>query len=99
MPRPKPQEFVSEQRAQAEWSGRARCRNLDPSLFDTKLVNKQTGMTDEVLRAKEYCLSCPVMMSCLEHAVAYDIRTDVWGGMVVEERDAWAARQDELVAA
>lgn len=93
MPRPKPDDFIAEMADQRRWAAGARCRNLDPKLFDTTMVNQATRITDEVERAKEHCLGCPVMMQCLSHAVEFGIRTGVWGGMVPEERDDWAARQ------
>lgn len=101
MPRPKPDDFISQMDAQARWDGSSRCRNFNPGLWDTTMANRATKITPEVVRAKEICLGCPVMMDCLTHAIEYGIRTDVWGGMVVEERDAWAARtaRRELAAA
>lgn len=97
MPKPKPREFISEMAEQQEWSGRARCPNFNPALWDTKLVNKQTAITNEVERAREICLGCPVMMNCLTHAVVYGITTNIWGGCTPEERIAWA-RQEDMVA-
>jgi hypothetical protein len=30
------------------------------------------------------------MMDCLRHAVEYEMDGGVWGGLVIEERQAWA---------
>ena len=37
--------------------------------------------------ARNLCLSCPVMMECLRHAVANKETLGVWGGMLPAERE------------
>lgn len=78
----------------AAWSGRAHCRNDPvPREFDTIRVNEVTLVTDAVDRARNICLSCPVMLKCLNHGIAFEKRDQIWGGLTDEERDAWAARE------
>ncbi len=94
---------------QAQWIEDAECRDWPPDLFDTMTVTRKSGDTkvkvtlvpDEdaaanIKLAREVCTGCPVMMDCLRHAVRFGVDHGVWGGMLVEERMAWAAR--ELVA-
>jgi WhiB family redox-sensing transcriptional regulator len=37
-------------------------------------------------RAKAVCAACPVREQCLAHAVAYDERYGIWGGLNQDER-------------
>lgn len=91
MPRPKPQIFVDQMFDQAVWADDARCRDEeDVRIFDTRMLNQQTLVTGDTRAAMDTCADCPVMMLCLEHAIRYDIREGVWGGMVYEQRLAWA---------
>lgn len=93
MPRTKPS-IRDEMTSLAGWSGQARCRTgRDPKQWDTIRANDHTIVTADVDRAKETCLSCPVMMDCLIHSIVYEKRDQVWGGMTDEERDAWAERE------
>lgn len=93
MPKAKPLEYVSEMDEQRVWTDRAACLGQNPRLWDTRLVSRQTEITEDTIRAQEICIGCPVMMDCLTHAVVFDIRTGIWGGCTPEERDAWAGRE------
>ena len=97
LPRLKPPPAV-EMIMLSRWSGQSACSSSpDPSLWDTVRANDTTMITDSVKRAREICLGCPVMLRCLSHAVAFDKRDQIWGGLTDEERDDWSARHD-LVA-
>lgn len=98
MPKEKPQTFISAMDEQEEWSERAACRGENPRMWDTRLVNKQTEITDDTIKAQEICADCPVMMDCLIHAAVYSIKTGIWGGCTPEERQAWAEREDMVAA-
>ena len=37
-------------------------------------------------RAKMVCASCPVRVECLDHAIAFDERYGIWGGLTQDER-------------
>ena len=37
-------------------------------------------------RAKSVCAACPVRVECLEHAVVFDERYGIWGGLNQDER-------------
>lgn len=80
--------------ALAGWVDQAACREgQEPRDWDTIKANNATTITDEVDRARDTCLGCPVMMECLIHSIVFDKRDQVWGGMTDEERDAWAERE------
>ncbi|HVA44075.1 MAG TPA: WhiB family transcriptional regulator [Acidimicrobiales bacterium] len=52
---------------------RARCRDLQPSVF---FPNDSVAME----AAQKICLLCPVASDCLEYALANRINHGVWGG-------------------
>ena len=110
MPRDKP--GIPEMTAIRKWLDQAECRNHSPALFDTvmtykaegppdhrRVTGRRTVIDDNVERARDICAGCPVMMQCLEHAVAYDVQTGVWGGLVYEEREQWLDRETAPVVA
>ena len=90
MPRPKPRDFEDAMADQDQWADDASCRDEDPRLFDTRMVNQNTHVSLDVMVAMDICADCPVMMSCLETAIRHDHKYGVWGGMVYEQRVEWA---------
>lgn len=90
MPRLRPS-VKDEMTALAGWVDQAACKDREPTDWDTIRVNNATQVTVAVERAKDTCLSCPVMMNCLIHSIVYDKRDQVWGGMTDEERMEWAS--------
>jgi Transcription factor WhiB len=103
-------DITRQMRDLAEWSGRAECTRHDASLFDTVMANTTmtgpgfsvkrvtTVIDDGVITARGICGGCPVMMECLRHSVKFGVPDGVWGGLVVEERVAWAARAGVVAA-
>ena len=68
------------------WQDRAACKDADSALF-------LTGVTSRVMKAKEYCESCPVMDECLMFAIENeDFEPHVYGGMTGAERRSLARR-------
>jgi WhiB family transcriptional regulator, redox-sensing transcriptional regulator len=94
MSRPKPRDFIAAMADQDTWADDGSCREEDARMFDTVMHNKQTLITDDVMVAMDVCADCPVMVRCLEHAIRYNIRDGVWGGMVYEDRLSWALRNN-----
>lgn len=93
MPRRVPS-VKDEMTALAEWVDQSACREgHKPRDWDTVRANQVTVVTEAVDRARDTCLSCPVMMECLIHGIVFEKRDQVWGGMTDEERDAWAERE------
>ena len=77
-------------------AGSLRHHDRHPEVSDVKVkvtLIPDEDAADNIKLAREVCTSCPVMMQCLRHAVRFDIDHGVWGGMLVEERKAWAARE------
>lgn len=65
-----------------DWSERARCRGVDPSIF----FPDQKGR-DGANEAKALCRECSVRRQCLEYALLHGDR-GIWGGMTEKERRA-----------
>ena len=74
----------------ADWMGRAKCRDLHPSLFFPS-----DGVGVEV--AQRVCEGCGVRGPCLEYALANHIDHGVWGGASERERRR-IARQRRRIA-
>lgn len=63
-----------------DWTERALCAQTDPEAFPEK-----GGSTRE---AKKVCESCPVRAEYLDHALGYEERFGIWGGLSERERRA-----------
>ena len=62
-----------------EWMQRAKCRDADPeTFFPSKGCPAAPAM--------RICGACPVRAECLDHALAYDERFGIWGGVGERER-------------
>jgi len=92
MPYAKPTGYIAQMRDQREWAHARRCLTEDATLFDTRMDNQQTAITEANKTAMDICADCPVRMRCLENAIRHDVQESVWGGMVYEQRIAWALR-------
>ena len=65
--------------AAEDWSTRAACKGLDPSIF-------YPPTDEEADEAKAICATCPVQADCLEHAIELREKNGVWGGATERER-------------
>ena len=75
------------QHEQNTWQDRAACRGpLGAVFFPPPHTERKREKVAREARAKEICLSCPVMTSCRSYAL--DIREPhgVWGGLSETER-------------
>ena len=63
----------------AQCISKAACRGLDPELF----FPEPGGATKHI---KKICLSCPVSLECLEHAIVHKENFGIWGGTSVAKR-------------
>ena len=61
------------------WRLRGACNGLDPAVF-------YPDSEENAEEAKAICASCPVRLSCLEHALTMRERDGVWGGTTEKER-------------
>lgn len=64
-----------------EWRSRAACRSVD-----TEVMYPLPGDKPGISRAVAVCLSCPVRVECLRHAVAAQEGHGVWGGLTARQR-------------
>ena len=74
-----PQEALRRERRDSPWMAEANCNNHPPAVF---FPSDSVG----VELAKKICATCPVIQSCLEHALANRIDHGVWGGTDEKQR-------------
>lgn len=63
------------------WCAKARCLGHNPELFFPA-----TGHHLDERTAKTICSRCPVTTECLNHALDFDERYGIWGGLTQTER-------------
>jgi WhiB family transcriptional regulator, redox-sensing transcriptional regulator len=61
-----------------DWWDEARCRDGEASLSTVYFSEE----LQDIARAKRICAECPVMLNCLEGAVARHEPWGVWGGQM-----------------
>lgn len=61
-----------------DWWGLARCRDGEGSLSQVFFSEE----LQDIAQAKSLCAACPVMLTCLEGAVARREPWGVWGGQL-----------------
>lgn len=67
----------------AHWMARASCLREDPEIF---FPISDSPASDQVLRAKAVCRTCPVVRECLSYALETGERAGIWGGTTPDER-------------
>ncbi|MFZ2529687.1 MAG: WhiB family transcriptional regulator [Rhodococcus sp. (in: high G+C Gram-positive bacteria)] len=71
-----------------EWQLNAACRGKDSELFYASPGEPRNGRRKREIAAKTVCMSCPVRVACLKHALAIREPYGVWGGLSETERRA-----------
>lgn len=66
------------------WMQEAACKDADPELF---FATDADGQAEAVA----WCMTCPVVEECLDHAEEHNVTEGVWGGMLQEDR--WKRRR------
>jgi WhiB family redox-sensing transcriptional regulator len=66
-----------------DWRDDSACREVDPDLFFPD--GKNAPARTQIEKAKQICLSCPVVQPCLHFAVSTG-QLGVWGGLDDDER-------------
>jgi len=66
------------------WRERARCRDVDSSLFFPVGVTGEAEV--QTRKAKRVCGDCCVRLECLEFALRTNQEYGIWGGKDEEER-------------
>ncbi len=69
-----------------EWQLLGACRRGEYALFFAAQVEATGQRKEREHRAKELCLSCPVLTQCRQHALAVGEKYGIWGGMTAAER-------------
>jgi WhiB family transcriptional regulator, redox-sensing transcriptional regulator len=70
-----------------EWQQRAACRGDNASVFYPPLrFEPKHEQRRREQAAKAICRACPVREQCLDHALRFDERHGIWGGMTDTER-------------
>lgn len=67
------------------WQTEAACMGQQAIMYVHHGERKQDKVRREAA-AKDICRSCPVIKTCLEHAIANDEKGAIWGGLNDEER-------------
>ena len=74
-------------KAISTWQQRGSCRTGPGSDFYPPMhTERKHERLARERRAKAVCAACPVRDECLDHAVAYDERYGIWGGLNQDER-------------
>ncbi|WP_370615800.1 WhiB family transcriptional regulator [Mumia sp. Pv 4-285] len=69
-----------------EWQFDGACRDADVATFFSPEDERGSKRLAREAKAKEYCAACPVVASCLEHALRVQEPFGVWGGLNTRER-------------
>lgn len=64
-----------------DWHRHAACRGVDPAVF---VDGRPLG---QFAAAKRFCQDCPVVDTCLTHAMDNPQELGVWGGLTARERN------------
>lgn len=78
------------------WHADAACKGLDPDWWypggpDATPAKRSPRLADAPGIA--ICRTCPVRLSCLDHAIATREPDGIWGGLTPTSRDHYAARR------
>jgi len=82
-----------------DWQLLGSCRGADPNIFFHPEGERGPAREARERAAKEICSSCPVRVTCAEHAIAVREPYGVWGGLSEDEREAIIARRLPLAPA
>lgn len=66
------------------WTDDAACRDVPTAVFFP--AGSGAGAGADVEYAKSFCQRCPVLSSCLAHALTHREDYGVWGGLDEDER-------------
>ncbi len=69
-----------------EWQYVGSCRTVSPEVFFHPEGERGPARRRRDERAKQVCLSCPVLKECREHALRAHEPYGVWGAMTESER-------------
>jgi WhiB family redox-sensing transcriptional regulator len=82
-----------------DWQRLGSCRGMDSAFFFHPDGERGPARARRQAAAKAVCARCPVLESCLKHALSVREPYGVWGGMSEEERARLIAAEPAAVAA
>ncbi|GAB4080488.1 MULTISPECIES: WhiB family transcriptional regulator [Modestobacter] len=82
-----------------DWQLHGACRGESTSLFFHPDGERGPARARRQAAAKAVCGRCPVLESCLKHALSVREPYGVWGGMSEEERTRLIAAEPAPIAA
>ena len=82
-----------------DWQLLGACRGADPNIFFPPEGERGPAREAREKAAKAICASCPVRVTCAEHALSVREPYGVWGGLSEDEREAIYARSSKYATA
>jgi WhiB family transcriptional regulator, redox-sensing transcriptional regulator len=82
-----------------QWQLEGSCRRESPDVFFHPEGERGPARRNRDSAAKAVCLTCPVLKSCREHALAVREPYGVWGAMTEFEREGTKAPSPGFPAA
>ena len=82
-----------------DWQLLGACRGADPNIFFHPEGERGPAREAREKAAKAICASCPVRITCAEHALSVREPYGVWGGLSEDEREAIYARSSKYATA
>lgn len=76
-----------------EWWEQAACRDRNAELFFHSDHERGPSRALRAAKAKAVCATCPVIVQCLEHALAQPEPYGIWGGLDEHEREKLVRRR------
>lgn len=70
-----------------DWQMGGACRGMDSAFFFHPEGERGPARANREARAKQVCLTCPVVDQCRRHALSVQEPYGVWGGLSESERD------------
>lgn len=77
-----------------EWQYRGACVGMNSAVFFSPDAERGAAKRNREAAAKDVCGGCPVIQECRQHALSVREPYGVWGGMTMDERNAWYAAAD-----
>lgn len=81
-----------------EWQYVGLCRTVSPEVFFHPEGERGPARRRRDERAKQVCLSCPVLQECRDHALRAREPYGVWGAMTEGERETLLAQRNSIPA-
>ncbi len=80
------------------WQEEGACRTAPSGIFFSTDKELPTARAKREIMAKGICGHCPVIQTCLLHALSAGEAQGVWGGLTERERAALSTVQREAIA-